>query len=52
MFVPGALWLREYGVRLGGARFNARMTVIRLRSGEVVELHANAHPRPPEEIEW
>lgn len=34
--VPGALWLREYGVRLGGARFHARMTVIRLRTGELV----------------
>jgi hypothetical protein len=36
VFVPGALWLREYGVRLGGARFNARMTVIKLRSGELL----------------
>jgi len=34
-FAPG-LWLREYGVRLAGARFNARMTVIRLRSGAIV----------------
>jgi len=34
--IPGAVWLHEYGVRLGGARFHARMTVIRLRSGEVV----------------
>jgi len=39
VFVPDALWLREYFVRLGGARFNARMTVIRLRTGEVV-LHS------------
>ncbi|HEX4405214.1 MAG TPA: DUF4336 domain-containing protein [Polyangia bacterium] len=36
VFVPGALWLREYFVRLGGARFNARMTIIKLRSGEVL----------------
>jgi hypothetical protein len=36
VFVPDALWLRQYFVRLGGARFNARMTVIRLRSGELV----------------
>jgi Domain of unknown function (DUF4336) len=36
VFVPGALWVREYGVRLGGARFNARMTVIKLRSGEIL----------------
>ena len=36
VFVPDALWLREYLVRMGGARFNARMTVIRLRNGEVL----------------
>lgn len=36
VFVPDTLWLREYFVRLGGARFNARMTVIKLRSGEVL----------------
>ncbi len=36
VFVPNALWLREYSVRLGGARFNARMTAIKLRSGEVL----------------
>jgi hypothetical protein len=35
-FVPGAIWLREYAVRLGGARFNARMTVIKLQSGEIL----------------
>lgn len=35
-FVPDALWLREYPVRLAGARFNARMTVIKLRSGELL----------------
>jgi hypothetical protein len=39
VFVPDALWLREYSVRLGGARFNARMTVIKLRSGEIL-LHS------------
>jgi putative ABC transport system ATP-binding protein len=26
--------------------------VIRLRSGEIVELHDNPHPKPPEEIVW
>jgi hypothetical protein len=36
VFVPDALWVRAYGVRLGGARFNARMTVIKLRSGEIL----------------
>jgi outer membrane protein OmpA-like peptidoglycan-associated protein len=36
VFVPDALWLREYVVRLGAARFNARMTVIKLRSGEIL----------------
>jgi hypothetical protein len=35
-FVPDSLWLAQYFVRLGGARINARMTVIRLRSGELV----------------
>jgi hypothetical protein len=33
---PDALWLRDYFVRLGGARFNARMTVVKLRSGHVL----------------
>ncbi|MFC5526242.1 DUF4336 domain-containing protein [Rhodanobacter ginsengisoli] len=36
VFVPGALWLRAYAVSLGGARINARMTVIKLRSGEIL----------------
>jgi len=36
VFVPHALWLREYSVRLGGAQFNARMTVIKLRGGEIL----------------
>jgi hypothetical protein len=36
VFVPDALWLREYSVGLGGARFNARMTIIKLRSGEIL----------------
>jgi hypothetical protein len=35
-FAPDALWLREYPVRLGGARFNARMTVVKLRSGQLL----------------
>jgi len=36
VFVPDALWLGGYFVRLGGARINARMTVIKLQSGEVL----------------
>jgi hypothetical protein len=36
VFAPGELWLREYPVRLGGARFNARMTLIRLANGELL----------------
>jgi len=36
VFVPGTLWLRDYDVRLGGARFQARMTVIKLRSGALL----------------
>jgi hypothetical protein len=39
VFVPGRLWLAQYFVRLGGARINARMTVLRLRSGELL-LHS------------
>ena len=26
--------------------------VVRLRSGQIVEAHANPQPVPPEEIEW
>lgn len=36
VFVPDTLWLREYPVRMSGARFNARMTVIKLPSGELL----------------
>jgi hypothetical protein len=36
VFVPDRLWLAQYFVRLGGARINARMTVIKLRGGEIV----------------
>lgn len=36
VFVPNALWLLDYSVKLGGARFNARMTVIKLRSGGIL----------------
>jgi len=36
VFVPDALWLRGYIVSLGGARINARMTVIKLRGGEIL----------------
>lgn len=39
VFAPGALWLVEYFVSLGGARINARMTVIKLRDESVV-LHS------------
>lgn len=38
-FVPDTLWLASYSVSLGGARVNARMTVIKLRSGELL-LHS------------
>ena len=34
--VPGALWVRSYAVHLGGARFDARMTTIKLRGGEIL----------------
>jgi hypothetical protein len=36
IFVPDALWLGGYAVSLGGARINARMTVIKLSSGELL----------------
>jgi hypothetical protein len=36
VFVLDALWLRAYSVRAGGARFNARMTVIKLASGAIL----------------
>jgi hypothetical protein len=36
VLVPDALWLRGYVVSVGGARVNARMTVVRLRSGEIL----------------
>lgn len=36
VFVPDTLWLRDYSVRLGGAQVNARMTVIKLRSGKIL----------------
>jgi hypothetical protein len=37
--VAGAIWLADYPVTLGGARFNARMTVVRRRDGRLV-LHS------------
>jgi len=36
VFVPDALWLVEYSVSLGGARVNARMTIIKLHSGALL----------------
>lgn len=36
VFVPDAIWLADYFVTLGGARVNARTTVMRLRTGEVL----------------
>jgi hypothetical protein len=41
-FVPGQIWLQEYPIRYMGIRVNARMTVIRLASGDVV-LHSPSH---------
>src|SRR5579862_4248829 len=34
--VPGLVWVKEHPVRLAGARFLTRMTVIRLDSGSCV----------------
>lgn len=36
VIVPDALWVRLYSVRLGGARFSARMTVIKLGNGTLL----------------
>jgi hypothetical protein len=38
-YVADRIWLRSYPVRLAGTRFEARMTVIRLDSGELL-LHS------------
>jgi len=38
-YVAGQIWLCEYPVRLAGTRFGARMTVIRLDSGQLM-LHS------------
>jgi hypothetical protein len=38
-FVPDRIWLREYPVRYAGTRFLARMSVLRLGSGELL-LHS------------
>jgi hypothetical protein len=35
-FVPGRIWLSEYPVRYAGARFRARMTVLRLGNGRLL----------------
>lgn len=35
-YVPGTIWLMPYPVSLGGARFEARMTIIRLGDGSLV----------------
>jgi hypothetical protein len=40
-YVPGTLWLVPYPVRLAGARFEARMTVVRLPDGGLV-VHSPA----------
>ena len=38
-YIDGQIWLCAYPVRLAGTRFEARMTVIRLASGEIM-LHS------------
>jgi len=43
--VPGAIWLASYRVRYAGARFNARMTVIRLGDGRLI-LHSPCEITP------
>lgn len=48
---------RQYGKTVVLITHNAAIAqaadrVVRLRSGQIVELHANAEPTPPEEINW
>jgi hypothetical protein len=38
-YVPGTIWLMPYPVSLGGARLEARMTIVRLDDGSLV-LHS------------
>lgn len=45
-YVPGTIWLVPYPVRLAGARFEARTTVVRLRDGSLV-VHS---PGPVDDI--
>jgi hypothetical protein len=40
-FVRDAIWLYEYPIRFAGTRFNARMTVVRLRGGRLM-IHSPA----------
>lgn len=41
-YIAGQIWLCPYPVRLAGTSFEARMTVIRLASGEIM-LHSPCH---------
>lgn len=41
-YVAGQIWLCPYPIRLAGTRFEARMTVIRLASGQLL-LHSPCH---------
>lgn len=36
VFIPDSLWLGGYFVSLGGARVNARMTIVKLQSGQIL----------------
>jgi hypothetical protein len=44
-YIADQIWLRTYPVRMGGMRFEARMTVIRLASGQIA-LHSPCHISP------
>jgi hypothetical protein len=44
-YVADRIWLRAYPVRLAGTRFDARMTVIRLASGQLM-LHSPCDMTP------
>ncbi|MBI1358933.1 MAG: DUF4336 domain-containing protein [Alphaproteobacteria bacterium] len=44
--IADQIWLRAYPVRLAGTRFEARMTIIRLASGQLI-LHSPCEITPP-----
>ena len=44
-YVPGQIWLQEYPIRYSGCTFNARMTIVRLCTGDLW-IHSPAPMSP------